>query len=226
MSIHLVNDAEETEQWPSAPLFSEDALALRLADENADRFRFVAAWHKWLVYDGARWILDEKMIAYTAARALCRTVAAECNKAKIAKALTSKHTIGAVENLARCDPRFAAGPNEWDLDPRLLNTPAGVVDLISGNSRANRADDMMMKITAVAPDKDMPTPVWTAFINRSFANDAELIGYIQRLAGYALTGSVREEMLAFFYGTGQNGKSKLNEALSGCMGDYHTGAPN
>ena len=35
----------------------------------------------------------------------------------------------------------------------------------------------------------------------------ELVGYLQRIIGYALTGDVSEQILLFFYGTGGNGKS-------------------
>ena len=44
--------------------------------------------------------------------------------------------------------------------------------------------------------------------------------YLQRWFGYGLTGSVRDEELAFWIGAGGNGKTKIAEAISWCMGDY------
>jgi putative DNA primase/helicase len=49
--------------------------------------------------------------------------------------------------------------------------------------------------------------------------------YLQRIIGYALTGSTREHAMFFFHGTGANGKSVLVSTVAGLMGDYHKVAP-
>jgi phage/plasmid primase, P4 family, C-terminal domain len=46
------------------------------------------------------------------------------------------------------------------------------------------------------------------------------MSYLQRLCGYALTGSVREQHLTFIYGSGGNGKSVFLNALNELLGDY------
>jgi putative DNA primase/helicase len=45
------------------------------------------------------------------------------------------------------------------------------------------------------------------------------------VSGYALTGSTKEHVLMFGYGTGANGKTTMINAIAGIMGDYHTTAP-
>jgi putative DNA primase/helicase len=40
------------------------------------------------------------------------------------------------------------------------------------------------------------------------------------MVGYAMTGSVREEVLFFLYGTGNNGKSTFREVLHALLGEY------
>ena len=67
--------------------------------------------------------------------------------------------------------------------------------------------------------------MWTAFLDRIMDGDAGLIGYLQRLAGYSLTGYTTEHSLAFFYGTGANGKSVFIETMTGILADYATVAP-
>src|ERR1700693_264892 len=62
----------------------------------------------------------------------------------------------------------------------------------------------MTKITAVAPGRECP--LWRKFLNEITGGNAELQAFLQRIAGYALTGSIREHALFFFYGTGGNGK--------------------
>jgi putative DNA primase/helicase len=48
---------------------------------------------------------------------------------------------------------------------------------------------------------------------------------MQRLAGYCLTGSVREEVLIFFFGPGGNGKGTFIETLLYVMADYGVTIP-
>jgi putative DNA primase/helicase len=205
------------------PMFSDDALALRFADQHVNDLRYVAEWSKWLRWDGARWQFDDTLTAFNHARMICRAAAAECNKAKLAKELASAKTVAAVERLARCDRRLAASVDQWDVEPWLLNTPKGVIDLRTGIMREHRASDYLTHRTAVVPEGDCP--LWRAFLDRTTAGDAELQAYLQCLCGYALTGSTREHALFFLYGKGANGKGTFVNAISGALEDYHRAAP-
>ena len=55
--------------------------------------------------------------------------------------------------------------------------------------------------------------------------DHELVAFLQRVAGYALTGSTSAHALFFLYGTGANGKSVFVNTVAGILGDYHRTAP-
>jgi hypothetical protein len=66
------------------PMFSDDALALRFADQHVGDLRYVAEWSKWLCWNGARWQFDDTLAAFDSARAICRAAAAGCNKPKLA----------------------------------------------------------------------------------------------------------------------------------------------
>ncbi len=207
------------------PAFSDEALALRFARERAHDLRYVAAWNKWLRYDRSRWRKDDTLLAFNLVRALCRKVASGCNDKKKAEALVGSKTVGAVTSLARSDRRIAAAVGQWDADPWLLNTPAGTVDLHTGTLRPHKPEDFITKVAAVAPDPCCPTPLWLTFLDRIMNGDTGLIDYLQRVAGYALTGDISEEAIFFGYGTGANGKGVFTGAISGCLGEYHTAAP-
>jgi putative DNA primase/helicase len=73
--------------------------------------------------------------------------------------------------------------------------------------------------------RSCPIPTWLRFLDRTFAGDVKLIGYVQRMLGYALTGSTREHALFFGYGTGANGKSVLISTVAGILGDNHRASP-
>jgi putative DNA primase/helicase len=220
--VRIVN-GEEQEARP--PAFSDEALALRFADLHASDLRYVAAWGKWLIWDGARWKFDDTLEAYSLVRKVCRIAAGQCNKLKIASALASAKTVAAAASLSRSDRRLAATVDQWDTDPLSLNAPGGVIDLLTGKLRAHRAADYMTKITAVASEQECPTPIWLAFLDRITDGDAELIAFLQRMAGYALTGTTKEHALFFLHGSGANGKTTFLNAITGIAGDYHTAAP-
>jgi putative DNA primase/helicase len=190
-----------------------------------DDLRYVAAWSRWLSYDGSRWQFDDTLKAFDLARKICRATAARCNKPKIATLVTSAKTVAAVERLAKADRRIAATVDQFDADPWLLNTPGGVVDLRNGKICPHRADDYLSKITNVAPDSNCSISLWKDFLQVVTNKDHDLIGYLQRLSGYSLTGITIEHILAFLWGTGANGKSTFIDAITQCLGDYHRTAP-
>jgi putative DNA primase/helicase len=218
--VQLVDAAQEPRQE-----FTDDALALAFADAYAGELRYVAALGKWMVWDGRRWLTDETLIARHKAREICRRLASRCNHKKTAKTIASAKTIAAVERLAQADRRIASTVDQWDADPWLLNTPAGSIDLKTGSMGKHDPGDCLTKITGVAPDFEMATPIWTAFLMRAMNERRELVDYLQRVAGYSLTGSTEEHALFFNYGRGANGKSTFLDAITGCAGDYHRAAP-
>lgn len=181
--------ADEKLQLARLPKFSDEALALLFAEIHASDLRHVAAWNQWLVWDGACWRFDRTMRAFDHAREICRWAASKCEKPSLAMALASAKTVAAVAQLAKSDELVAATVDQWDVDPWLLNTPAGTVDLRTGRSRAHRPDDYITKLTGVAPDPSCPIPVWLKFLDRAFAGDKELIAFMQRTAGYGLPAS-------------------------------------
>jgi putative DNA primase/helicase len=205
------------------PNFSDESLALRFAELHVADLRYVAQFGQWLEWNGARWSFDNTLHAFDLARMICREAAKSCNKKSAAMSLASAKTVAAVERLAKADRRLAATAAQWDIDPWLLNTPAGVIDLHTGKVHPHRSDRYLTKITAVPPGG--ACPIFHTFLDRITAGDAELANYLQRLFGYALTGITREHALAFLYGTGANGKSVLLSSIAGILGDYHTTAP-
>jgi putative DNA primase/helicase len=102
----------------------------------------------------------------------------------------------------------------------LLNVLNGTVDLRTGELREHRREDYLTKIASVEYDLNAACPVWDKCLSRWMDGNADLIGYLQRVFGYALTGNVSEHALWFLYGSGANGKSTLLMTLLAMMEDY------
>jgi putative DNA primase/helicase len=217
------DESDASTEATRPPAFSDEALALRFAELHANDLRYVAAWSKWMAWDGKRWHFDATLRAFDLARKVCRQAAAECNKPKVAACLASAKAVAAVERLARADRRLAAIVDQWDTNPWLLNTPDSVIDLRTGNRRSHSPSDYLTQMTAVAPGGSCPT--WQVFLHRVTAGDALLQEFLQRATGYCLTGLTDEHALFFIYGTGANGKSVYINTVAGLLADYHRTAP-
>lgn len=206
------------------PEFTDESLALLFADRHRDDLRYVAKWSTWFRWDGKRWAADDTLLAFEKARLVCRESASACNHKKTASSIASAKTVAAVERLARCDRRLAATTDLWDQNPLLLNTPAGVFDLATGDLGPHRPSDHLTKITSVAATAG-ECPLFQNFLHRITGGDIDLQAFLQRMFGYAATGSTKEHALFFGHGDGANGKSVLLNTVMNIMGDYARAAP-
>lgn len=118
-------------------------------------------------------------------------------------------------------PDFVVDPELWDRDHYALGTPSGIFDLRTGKLRPENSESYVSKSTSISPsDSDTLCPLWLDFLHKAMQGDINRITYLQRLAGYALSGSVREQSLTWFVGGGGNGKGTFLDALTAIYGDY------
>ncbi|PKR60071.1 phage/plasmid primase, P4 family [Thalassospira lohafexi] len=224
--------------------YSQDTLATKLAHcDFGVNARYAGDLGKWMLFDGTVWKADPNIQHITAVREFMRGQAAQLkrdteqavsrvNDPKDADSIITKgkrkavgllhsSTIMSVASLARSNPEMAVSSGDFDADPLLLGTPDGTVDLRTGDLRPAKRDDYITTLTAVSPaPKGANAPTWEKFLDRAFAGDKDLIAFMQKLAGYSLTGMTTEHKLFFAYGTGRNGKSVFINTISGMMGDY------
>src|SRR5262249_21851938 len=183
-------------------------MALTFATRHAHELRYVAAWNRWLRYDGTRWNFEDTLLAFDLARAICQERAAGYD-GKAAAAIESAKTVAAVERLAKTDRRLAAAVDQWDIDPWLLQDDCATIDLRTGIARESDAAN------------GTPHPIWDAFLQR-VAPDPELRAFLKRYCGYATTGITSEHKFLFAYGTGANGKSTFINTIAAIFGNYAT----
>ena len=126
-----------------------------------------------------------------------------------------KSTLEAVKTM------IAVEPDELDKNEFDLNTPAGTYDLRLGlqGRRAHNPDDLITKITAVAPD-DTGMAIWLNFLNTIFQDDKTLIDFVQDTIGLAAIGKVYCENIIIAYGKGNNGKSTFYNVIANVLNNY------
>jgi putative DNA primase/helicase len=129
--------------------------------------------------------------------------------------------INGMLDLARSERGIPVLPAALDQDAWLLNVANGTVELVSGQLREHRREDMITKLCPTAYHPDAACPVWERTLLAIFNRKPDLVGYVQRLLGYCLTGDVSEQILAILWGRGSNGKSLLINTFMDVLGtDY------
>ncbi len=202
---------------------TEDAAALSFVARSPD-LRFCHSWKTWLIWDGKLWRPDQTVHVFDKVRKHCREHSELTTKTPgDQKKFCSPAFVAGVERFLKSDRAYATTSEQYDTDDWLLNTPDGTVSLIDGSMAAHDPDNFCTKITAVGPLGECP--IFLEFLKSITDGDDELIAYLQRLAGYCLSGSIREHSLHFLYGTGANGKGTFLNALAGVMADYAAIAP-
>jgi putative DNA primase/helicase len=199
-------------------IVTEDSAALQFVEEHGEQLRYCHSTGSWFRWNGQLWMRDETHLAFHWARELARKLVKDGDKRS--RYITSKTSFAAgVERYAKADPAVAVTIDYWDSDPLQLGTPAGTVDLRTGQLRPADQDDGITKTTAVAP-ANSGCPRWRSFLEETTGNDAELISFLQQWCGYSLTGLTQEHSLVFVHGPGGNGKSVFLNTVTHVMRDY------
>jgi putative DNA primase/helicase len=220
---------------PNTYLRSDLGNAELFADRHSDRLRHVKERRLWLTWEAGRWRSDTTGAAERAAKALARErlrAAADVEgederKKAVMWAMTSQSDtrIRAALSLATTETPIVLRADDLDRDPFLLACANGTLDLRSGELRRPDPDDLITLGNDVAYDPDATCPRWDRFLEEVFDEDEELIGFVQRLAGYSLSGDVREQIVAVLHGGGNNGKDTLIKPLMRVVGEQAETSP-
>lgn len=204
--------------------------ARRLVSRYGKDLRFIPEWRKWIVWKDCRWEIDTDGAVMRLAKQTVEAMYSEAislpneqgRTALLRHALKSQAEarLKAMVSLAESETSVVVAAHKLDADPWLLGVQNGVIDLKTGKFRAARQEDLITKRANVTFDPQATCPEWLKFLDTVTGGDSDVQSYMQRVVGYALTGSVREEVVFVLYGTGNNGKSTFRETLHALFGDY------
>lgn len=211
--------------------FTDTGAAERFVHLNKDYFRYNYDFEKWHWYNGKFW---DKKRGEPEARGLVVKTARQLREEALqfedlekraaieeyARKLEATNRINNTLREARALPPIPCYASDFDKDNWLINCSNGTVDLRTGNLKEHSPDDMITQITAVNYDTEAKCPRFDLFLNQIMNGNDVLIRYVIRLLGMCLCGSINEQVLPIFYGSGGNGKSVLLDTLCGLMGDY------
>jgi putative DNA primase/helicase len=215
------------------PLVDESATdlgnSLRFARLFGERCRFAEDVERWYVWDRTRWVPDRaglrvveltKYVIDDLRRQAFLDDAHRDEWLRHAQASESLRARKAMIEGAKSEPVITTTSEVFDTDPNLLVVRNGTVDLVTGELRASRPEDLNSHMADVDFDVDAPYERWAAHVRMLCNDDPELIAYLARAVGYTLTGNVGARAFFFLEGTGSNGKNAFIEPLMQLMGSY------
>ena len=204
----------------------------RFVDQHKDHIRSLGSTKTWLIWDGSRWKPSGYSEAFEYAMKTIYSIPDEVENAnsiqeaqmiqKWAVTSQSESKTRAMMNMTANHPELLTSASAFDKDKMKLNCLNGVVDLTTGKLLERDPNDLHTKLVNVKFDPDAKCPVFIKFLAQVTCHDHYLFEWLQRALGYALTGSVQEQVLFICYGVGANGKSTLLETISKILGDYST----
>ena len=223
------------ESWGPAIKCTDLGNARRLVQAHGAHMRYCYLWGAWLTWDGKRWNRDDAGQVVRYAKSAVAGIYKEAGDKSTPDARTeigkwaikseARDRLGAMIDLARSEEGIAVQPDQLDTDHALLNVANGTLNLRTGILQPHRPADLITKLTPIVYDATATCPLWDAFLWRIMDGRQELIDFLQRAVGYALTGDVSEQCLFYLYGKGANGKSTFLTTILAMLGkDYATQA--
>jgi len=207
--------------------------AKRFVRLHGEDVRYCVQWNCWLIWDGVRWAKDDMMVIDRKAESVAldldressETLDEDRRKALRIAAQAAESNKKKRDTLDMARPMLAVRQDDLDANPWLLTTRNKVIDLKVLTAREPQRSDLITKRADVNYDPGAQCPHWIEFLQMIMAGNSDLICYLQKAAGYSLTGSFDERCLFILYGNGRNGKSTFVETIASILDDYATRTP-
>lgn len=212
-----------------------------------NRLLFNNSGNEWLVWGGNTWGHDIMQIAYAATEDLVDRLLEETGALgeqvgwaykkgdkdqvkelekkrdliykRIASLREDRGRNACIKFARTCREPLAIRGDELDQEPMLLGCANGVIDLRTGECLPGRPEQYISKASPVEwSGIRAEAPKFETWIREVLSADEDLVAFVQRALGYAITGLTQEHVLLVFHGSGRNGKGTLVELLSYVLG--------
>lgn len=166
--------------------------------------------------------------------------------ARLKYSISSSNTNKLNNMLGEAAPYVAADLDQFDADPLMLNVNNGTLRFVKNGKGKDAVwdvklsdhsrDDLCRKLAPVDYDPDAECLEFLKFLETVHPDEGATIGdetiagdkirdFLQVYHGYCMTGLTVEQVMAFYWGGGRNGKSTFVDVIARIMGDYANVTP-
>lgn len=187
----------------------------------------------WLYFSGTHWIASEEGEGESEVRRVVESTLRALSDFYIesAKGLAPEDAAKVFRDARKCfptsarvravlymlEPHVMQSTGDFMPADHLLNCANGTVDLRTGELKPHDARDRFLYCVKTEYSPNAASELWEGLLSEWVG--ADLVDYLQRAAGYAMTGSTREECLFYLYGQkGRNGKDTFLGAIRDTLG--------
>ncbi|WP_445505740.1 phage/plasmid primase, P4 family [Niallia sp. 03091] len=225
---------EEKQPLKQEPKFNltEMGNAERLVHRNGMNLRYCMEFESWMIWNGRTWKEDYKRQIERIAIKTFREMYGEAAKEEddrrrndlVKWAKTSERSSVFLNSINRTEAMLPISQDDLNKHKYLLNCANGYIDLKTGQLHSHDRKLFMTKNTNIPYDPNAECPTWMKFLESVFTDkeevQQEVIDFLQKSIGYALTGDTSEQVVFFLWGTGRNGKSTFINTVKTLFGDY------
>ncbi|MBO4639935.1 MAG: hypothetical protein J5710_09295 [Treponema sp.] len=197
-----------------------------------DIIRYCITWNKFLFWNGTNWDIDTrgrvaercKIFVHKMYRGM-RYITDRQLEAAFEKHLIKSESfrrIQALEGLLKISEEIKVEDFELDTNNYYFNVDKYTLNLKTMRVMEPNQKHLITKKSNFIFEKGTDCPTWNLFLMQIFNKDLQLIRFIQKAMGYALSGDVSEQCLFILWGTGANGKSTFLNVMLELFGDYAT----
>jgi P4 family phage/plasmid primase-like protien len=211
---------------------NDSGNAKRLISAHGEDMRYCEAWKRWLVWDGLKWDDSSQCAAARLAHGIAEGMLLEARsmpdiddkaqRAAVSFAIQSGNTrrVNSMLEAAQSVCGMPITPEALNKNAYLLNCLNGTVDLRTGGLMPPRREDYITRAIPVEYDPHARCPQWERFLFQIMGGKKHLVEFLQRVAGYCLTGDTSEQCMFILHGSGANGKSTFLNVLQNVLGCY------
>jgi len=226
-SVHAIEEINDREF--DANDLNDTGNAQRLIDRFGDILRYNVDNSMWMIWNGKYWQPD----IYNNVKNFAEVIAEDFKQQAVmagfsdsakaiyqnVKRILSSAGKSAMLKEAEHIVGIPVANSDFDVETHVINCEDGILDLRTGKIVPHDKERMLSKfipyhLTGEQPDR------WLSFLIEIFEGDDNVIDYVHKVAGYSLTGSMKEQSMFILVGDGANGKSLFLEILNLAAGSY------
>ncbi|MEM9753112.1 MAG: phage/plasmid primase, P4 family [Planctomycetota bacterium] len=223
--MRIVGDGEAADS--ATVRLSEQGNAQLIHQRHGQDIMYVPQSGRWYKWAGTHWSADHRGDVVKFAKEVAVDLESLKREPGVDNTALKKHIvrsqsasgIGGTLKLLQTEPGVPVLLDELDTDPYALNVVNGTIDLRTGHLRKHDRADRITRCLPVHYDPDVQAPRWLKFL-REVQPEEHMRTYLQRVVGYAASGTINLQEVWCLWGGGGNGKSIFHDAIVHVLGGY------